>query len=525
MISLPFLFLSSPSLEIILAVFRDVALSSIINTRLPRHRQSCAASRDSRIPMKDFAALLALPASLLTIFAAHALELPWPYNLPRTVKYYPEHEAHVKREAEVQERLAWQAPVAVKKMGDDVGEKFFLDYWGFGDRSQWGGLDSGTGIMQTDAPLQDERYANASLELSLFPPIAPHLDHGTSIHWLSPRNIFKRNFECPTNTRSCSAIGASNLCCQLGERCVSTYEGVGCCPNGAACGDAVGECDTSAGYTSCPGSSNGGCCIPGAVCEGVGCVYHGTRTVTRTLPYTTATTRASYTVRSASGTTVTVAYPTTVVLVTTKTVTYVPSTQIIYSSSALTCKVGYFSCPGNYGPGCCPNGQACGPGDSCPDISTSVSVRPPVTVTSYSISPQSVSTTAVVGCPTGYYMCSARYLGGCCEVGRDCHTTHCPPQYSTTLINSPVTVVGTKGGGNGIAATQGHCANGWYLCGAGGGGGCCPSGYNCDVVSCLATNPGQKDTLKMAPSSANILGWAWSFLAFGVITGIGMIVA
>jgi hypothetical protein len=482
--------------------------------------------------MRHLSALLALPTGLLSVVAAHAQELPWPQNLPRTVRYYPQHEAHMKRETEAQQRLEWQAPFGVRKMADLEGEKFFLGYWGFGDdEASRDGDDNGIGRPLLDAPEPQEQYSNASLAPALRAAIAPHSKNSRPKFRLLGRSIFERDFQCPTGTHNCASVGESNLCCDAGETCVSTSEGVGCCPNGANCGNDVAGCDTADGYTSCPYSPNGGCCIPGAVCKGVGCVFHGTQTVTRTLDTVTLTSGASFTTETTSGRTVTVVYPTTHISVTTTTVTLSPSgytttkTLVIGGgTSTQNCRNGYFQCPASFGGGCCPNGQACGSDGSCPDITTSTSAMAsePVLPTSVSVSPETISsTTPPAGCPTGFYMCSARYLGGCCRVGRNCQTTSCPPQDSTTLISSGLTIIVTSPGN--AKATGGTCANGWFLCGAGKGGGCCPSGYVCGQISCTATNLGQSNTLKMAPSSANVLRWAWSFLGLALVAGAGML--
>ena len=430
----------------------------------------------------------------------------------------------------MQARLAWQAPLSVKKMPDLEGEKFYLGYWGFGDDSdRW---KDDTEVIEKSglhAPEPSEQHSNESMPLSLRAAIARHSKRSMPSFQLFGRSIFERDFKCPANTHNCSSIGESNLCCDTGETCVSTSKGVGCCPSGATCGNDVSKCDTYSGYTPCPNSPNGGCCIPGAVCRGVGCVFHGTQTVTTTLAPATETSGASFTTETSSGRVVTVVYPTTYVSVTTTTVTLSPSgyattqTLIISGTTTQSCRGGYFLCPKSVGGGCCPNGQGCGPDGTCPDLTTSTSAtaRQPDLPTSVSQDTVSSSTTAIGGCPTGFYMCSARYLGGCCRVDRNCETTSCPPEDSTTLINSGVTVVVT---GNGNAqATGGHCANGWSLCGATGGGGCCPTGFQCGRISCIATNPGQDNTLKMAPSSANIVRWAWSFLVLGFGAGAGMV--
>ena len=471
--------------------------------------------------MKHLSAFLALPASLLSVVAAHAQELPWPHNLPRTAKYYPEDEVHIKREAEVQDRLAWEPPSGVRKMPDSEDEKFFLDYWGFSDDvDPWKGDSRLGGGGRLYAPETIEQYLNASITPSLRAAIAPHSKRSSGHFRLFGRNIFARDFQCPAGTHSCSSIGQDNLCCDAGETCISTSEGVGCCPAGGVCGNDVADCDTADGYTSCPNSPNGGCCIPGAVCKGVGCVFRGTETVTRTLATATETDVPSSTTPATRS-----------ISVTTTTVTLSPSgytttqTLIIDGSTTQSCKQGYFTCPASDGGGCCPNGQACAPNGECPDIttSTSASAQPPVLPTSVSVSPETVisSTTPPAGCPTGFYMCSARYLGGCCRVGRNCETTSCPSGDSTTLLRSGVTVVVTDGGN--ARATGGTCANGWFLCGVDKAGGCCPSGYVCGQVSCKATAAGQRNTLKMAPSSASVVRWAWSFLVLACSAGAGML--
>ncbi len=471
--------------------------------------------------MRNINTLLALPATLFAVVAAHAQELPWPHNLPRTAKYYPSDAAHVKRELAAQERLAWHAPVGVKKMGEDEGEKFWMGYWDLREH-----FDS----SPEDRPSEEEPTKNATIIPALLPAIAPHLERYTDFNYGHIRRmIFERDFQCPGGTYSCSSIGHDDLCCNSGDTCVSTYSGVGCCPSGASCGSDVSSCDTEAGYTSCPNSPNGGCCIPGAACEGTGCVVYGTQTITRTLNTATATTGASWTTETSSGRTITIAYPTTELSVTTKTVTLSPSgdaTTRTVTFSGESCQAGFFSCAATLGGGCCPTGQGCANDGTCP-VQTTATAGAPVLPTSQSVSPQDVAsststTTVPANCPTGFYMCSAVYLGGCCRVGRDCQTTSCPPQDTTTIVNNP-TVAVTGGGGVGGAAAGGSCANGWFGCGAGGNGGCCPSGYQCGVQSCSATLPGQRDTAKMAPSGAGALRWAWGFMGFGVVVGVGMV--
>ena len=110
-------------------------------------------------------------------------------------------------------------------------------------------------------------------------------------------------------------------------------------------------------------------------------------------------------------------------------------------------------------------------------------VRP--TLTSSTTEDSSSESSSVSGfCPTGYYGCLATAGGGCCQTGRDCSTTSCPPVSSTTIISSGVTVVVPVT--DIPSSTSATCANGWFLCGSEAGpiAGCCPSGYNCGTASC-----------------------------------------
>lgn len=209
-------------------------------------------------------------------------EPPWPYNLPAHVKYFPEDEAHVRRALAVQQQLAAQAPAGVRKMSDDEGEMFFLDYWQFdeqrpGDRT----LTSNTPAVADDIRRRltsaDEAaaYANASTSMPIFPSFPLHADQQQSLRFLRRSSIQQRAFQCPSGTNSCTAINRPNSCCATGETCMIVRDtglgDVGCCPQGTACGGQVSACNTANGYSSCPSSLNGGCCIPNYVCQDVGC--------------------------------------------------------------------------------------------------------------------------------------------------------------------------------------------------------------------------------------------------------------
>jgi hypothetical protein len=216
--------------------------------------------------------LLALPGALFAIVSATPSYIQdWPYNLPLHAKYYPEHENHIKRDLEIQQKLNMAAPSGVRKMSDHEGEKFFLDYWQFDEQ------------MASDKPPNARRSISSAALLSnisnveeLLPPLLLHAESQQFIpsHRFFGRGLSERAYQCPTGTNSCASVGYPNSCCATGETCMSLPENngatIGCCPDGASCGGQVGSCDTAAGYTNCE-SENGGCCIPGYTCQGAGC--------------------------------------------------------------------------------------------------------------------------------------------------------------------------------------------------------------------------------------------------------------
>ncbi|KAK4610802.1 uncharacterized protein CLAFUR5_13424 [Fulvia fulva] len=492
--------------------------------------------------MRGLTKLLSLPASLLILAlgqCADAQDPQWRYNLPRNAKYYPEDESHVKRGLEAQERLQWHAPQGVRKMGDDAGEKFFLDYWDFGEQVA---TDSGSSLdvsaLRRPVIYEDATGCdNDTGTCRLHAPFRGQANHERSpFYKIFGRSNFKREFECPTGTNSCSNVG-SDLCCQSSETCVNTDDGVGCCPNGASCGQEVAECDTGAGYSSCPDSSNRGCCLPDFECLDTGCVFYGTSTVVATATPATVpagTINPTTMTERPEGTTVIVAgegSTTTVTITnqgTTVTTTVISPTTIIIGASSTSCSSEFFSCPSSLGGGCCRNGQGCATNNSCPDLTTTTSAtaRPPDRPTSSADSSITAADTTITSqpaaggtdsCPTGFYMCSAVYLGGCCRVDRNCDTTSCPEGDRTAVVTSGVTIEAGAG-------ATGRCASAWSSCGADVGGGCCPPGFNCGV-SCVAETGGQT-TARVAASGGAVVGvgrYGSSFWGVGVLVGVGMV--
>ena len=241
--------------------------------------------------------LNSVPLSLLLFIASAAtpvqsLESRWPYSLPPEVKYFPEDEPLVKRNCDIQRRLVDQRPVGLRKMNSDEGEMFFLEYWRFEGGSYGRTPRDELSLTKRRAqplklhPGEDDCGSRDSwFNVSSLPPLqAPFSLHASLEEAyprpLSPRAVLQflagRGFQCPTGTASCGSINRPNSCCPTGEACqLITDVGlgdVGCCAQGQSCSNQVSNCQQ--GYTSCPGSAGGGCCIPGYTCNGVGCKSH-----------------------------------------------------------------------------------------------------------------------------------------------------------------------------------------------------------------------------------------------------------
>jgi hypothetical protein len=231
--------------------------------------------------------LLALPTSILTLLllctspsaATSDTEKPWPYNLPRHMKYFPEDEPHVKRAIQTYERLLREQPVGVKKMSTDEGEMFMLDNWIFGSDIQ-ASKEKGDKTDHAQSWLEDR--STSSGNTTAIPAIFPlrlHSEHNlpdTQLHYLARAILLGRGFQCPTGTKSCTSISKPDSCCGTTDTCISITDNgfgdVGCCPQGQTCRGSI-KCDEKNGYSSCPDSPNGGCCLPGYRCAGVGCKF------------------------------------------------------------------------------------------------------------------------------------------------------------------------------------------------------------------------------------------------------------
>ncbi|USP76739.1 uncharacterized protein yc1106_04013 [Curvularia clavata] len=427
-------------------------------------------------------AIIALCATSPVIAEAESHQRQWPHNVPKHLKYFPEDEVHAKRGLSVAQRLQYEKPIGVKKMSTDEGEMFMLDNWIFASDSQQPARRSDVDTL-------------SNLTVQAVSPLRPLAQSD----WLARMHIrdvlLKRQFKCPDGTTSCESIGAPDVCCGTGSTCINTSGSsdagnVGCCPKGQTCAGSV-SCDTASGYSSCPGSSNGGCCLPGFRCQGVGCILESTSYVQPTTSSATPTSTA-------------VATPTSTPTSTTPSISSTTPTPTPSSSrSAYTCSTGWFSCPASLGGGCCMNGRTCATGASCLSDNDSTSTRAPdapVRPTSGSATTTAAPASSADVCPQGFYVCSAYYPSGCCRVGRDCQTT------GSSCVLPTNTVVDTNGVVVVAPTSSGSCPSAWYSCPANAGGNCCPDGYACGEQQCSATASGQSGVRdKVTPSKASFV--------------------
>lgn len=575
-------------------------------TRAQRSR--LAPSSTSPADRHTMPTLLSLPSSLLLLLTiatgttghnistdlrTHLEPKVWPYNLAPEQKYWPEHEALVKRNKDVEELLQTQTPVGVRKMSGDPDEMFFLDYWVFEHAQQpEQKRDAAYALRlpQTPTPSNNHDFDNTTLVAEYLPPFLPHSGDEEVPSWTNlrffARNVFdKREFQCPTGTNACTSINRPNSCCQTGETCMIVPDtglgDVGCCPSGQTCGGPLAGCQTAQGYSSCPGSSNGGCCIPNYSCMGVGCVATGHTTVlgssnpviTVTVTPNAVTSTSTSSAASSPATTVIVVTPSPSTITSTQappqthtvyttlpantTVVVVPASAPASGQSSLVCAAGFNSCAASLGGGCCSTDRVCGSSNSCLPSSTSSTdsgAGPAVRPTSDT---GAVVTTTVTStssgfsvCPTGFYMCSAAYIGGCCQVDRECRSISCAPSSSTTVNAQGATIVVPVGVVTGAAPSAdaagatstitaaastatavnngaSRCANGWYGCAANQGGGCCPSGYACGASCSSTSGVGPSQVNKIEPTSAAahklVEGMGVYLMGIAMVLGGGMI--
>ncbi|KAH9876299.1 hypothetical protein J1614_004178 [Plenodomus biglobosus] len=456
--------------------------------------------------------LLSLPPAIIALLLATAssAEPQWPHNVPKHLKYFPEDERDARRSLDIHKKLQHEKPIGVKKMSLDEGEMFMLDSWIFASD------------VEDQAPGQSDNADPGNGTLQMRSPLRP-LAEDDFLARLHIRDVLlKRQFACPEGTRDCSSIGAPDVCCGTTSTCINVESNtdvgsIGCCPQGQSCAGSV-SCDTSQGYSSCPGSPNGGCCLPGFRCLGIA----GGTSTTYVQPSTTS---SSSTANPPSSTAV------VIVPITSSTSPSATPTSISSSSSSNICSTGWFSCAASLGGGCCQNGRTCATGASCIGDEPTSAQAPsaPVRPTSGSAATTQSAQPSEDVCPSGFYVCSAYYPSGCCRVGRDCQTTgSCALPTDTILNTNGVVVVAPTGATVATtgAAQGGSCPSAWYSCAANRGGNCCPNGFECGE-QCTATASGETGVQgKVAPSTASFVsqGSILGLLVGSVAVGVAMVV-
>lgn len=185
----------------------------------------------------------------------------------------------LRRNEEIASRLAEKPVQGVRKMSNDEGEKFYLDYWQFLDDAQETVLkrevlesnDTTTDLSESPDEIAENDFADA-----IFLPRSYPLQPASSLELPASRwrgLLESRDFKCPAGTNECTSIGRSDRCCGTRDTCEivpDTGSGdVGCCPIGETCSGTVGSCQN--GYTGCSQALGGGCCIPGYDCVAGGC--------------------------------------------------------------------------------------------------------------------------------------------------------------------------------------------------------------------------------------------------------------
>lgn len=388
--------------------------------------------------------------------------------------------------------VAERSPTALRKLAPDANEKIFPQHLAFASLSFGDAalaahqfLDAQDASSQPQRQRQQQQHQPRPYR----PAFARH-------HTETEDNALRRAAEalallqrraaaCPSGMTGCSAIGQPNKCCQDGTVCTrvddASVGGIACCPHGSSCGGRVGACPPDA--TSCAADLGGGCCIPGYVCQGMGCVPSASATATTTTVVATSTHAPSATTVTSTQTTWVDGAPSTVIvtqtitLTSSRTATTKTTTQTVTESES----------------------ESKGGSSSSSTVTGGAPWRPTGTASSESSATATTTaeeTSTQEGCPTGFYGCLATHGGGCCQTDRDCQTHSCPPQASTMVVSDGKTVVVPASDVPSTATST--CASGWFLCGtdAGARAGCCPSGYNCGTASCFSMSASQTGSVQ-----------------------------
>ncbi|KGO62256.1 Mitochondrial substrate/solute carrier [Penicillium expansum] len=270
----------------------------------------------------------------------------------------------LQRNAAITSQLAAGPALGVKKMSDDEGEKFFLDYWSFGD------VFSSVNI--SERYLSDEEGFSPARFVAQSYPFGPSYSLGSDgDSELLPReyndstdNLFeKRDFKCPTGTWACASIGRSDRCCGSGETCeivADTGHGnVGCCPSWKTCSGTIGSCAYVTVITVTVHST-----------VVLSTVTYSTKPQDTTSTSTLCSSPSASSHSSKSTTNDSLAPPAR------------PTNLSVVTSAtrgADVCPTGFYACSAVYQGGCCRTGRDCDT-TSCPTTSSTTMISDGVTI-------------------------------------------------------------------------------------------------------------------------------------------------
>lgn len=166
------------------------------------------------------------------------------------------------------------SPIAVRKLSPDASEKLFPEHLALSPLHIFPLRDASAAATSFLDSQDNEIDQLSNATRPYRPSFALHRDGGEHIWQRAAEalDLLQIRQACPSGMTSCSDIGTDYKCCPGGTYCVEvTDTSVACCPEGATCGGEIGECP--AGAVSCSPELGGGCCIPGYVCQGVGCKF------------------------------------------------------------------------------------------------------------------------------------------------------------------------------------------------------------------------------------------------------------
>lgn len=164
-------------------------------------------------------------------------------------------------------------PTALRKLSPDSNEKLFPEHLAFEPVAHL--LRDDTLSLDTYALDDQDSNGSAFYYRRAFGANYDGNEEGILRRAAEVLAILEKRSSCPSGMNSCEDEGSPNKCCQEGTYCTRVSNaGVGniaCCPDGSSCGGGIGDCPSDA--TECPASLGGGCCIPGYICQGIGCKY------------------------------------------------------------------------------------------------------------------------------------------------------------------------------------------------------------------------------------------------------------